>query len=161
MFLFERRFVQQKPRLEIIGAVENHVAAVAQPEDVARFNVGDDRLDFDRAVDLSQFLRRRHGFGECRGDIGLVVQHLPLQIVQLQEIAIDDSQLADTGPRKGVGNHTSQRAAAADERTAGSQSTLPFFAYGRISHLPGITGEGIHFASRFQIIFRAVPQIEW
>ena len=43
-----RRVVDEKPRLEIVGPVEDHVDAVAKPLDVRRIDVGHDRLDCRR-----------------------------------------------------------------------------------------------------------------
>ena len=47
-----------------------------------------------------------------------VVQHLPLQIVELEKIAIDDAHESDAGPHERFGDHRAQRAAAADEGAA-------------------------------------------
>ena len=44
-------------------------------------------------------------FWQSGRNIVLVVKHLPLQVVQLQKIAIDNSQLADARAGQRVGNH--------------------------------------------------------
>ena len=56
--------------------------------------------------------------GRRVGDVGLVEEHLPLQIAQLDEITVDDPQSADAGPDQRVGQHGPQRPAAEQDRAA-------------------------------------------
>jgi len=81
--------IEQEARFEIIGAVEDDVAAGGEREDIARRDIGDDRLDFNRTIDLPQLFGSGHGFRQRGGNVGFVVEHLPLQIVELEEVAID------------------------------------------------------------------------
>ncbi len=82
--------VEQHAGFEIVGAVEDHVDALGQIHDVGVIDVGDQRLDRDLRVDFSQLGRRGNGLGQAGCDVVLVEQHLPLQVVDFQKVAIDD-----------------------------------------------------------------------
>ena len=93
-------------------------------------DVGDDRLDGDGRVDEAQLVGGGDGFGERGGDVLFVVEELPLEIVELDEVAIDDADEADAGADESAGDDGAEGAAAADERAAGGESLLPCFAEG-------------------------------
>ena len=73
--------------------------------DVGRGHVGDERADLDLRVDSRD--------GPCRGDglrrpgsgVGLVEQQLPLEIAQLDEVAVDDRDVAHAGPGQEIHRH--------------------------------------------------------
>ena len=60
------------------------------------------RFDLDVTVDRLQSLLRGDRFGQSRGDIRFVIQHLPLQVVQFQKIPIDNPQPAHSGASERV-----------------------------------------------------------
>ena len=132
------RVVEQEPRLEIVGAIDQAIDAVQQPLDVRVIDIGDDRFDFDLGIDLRQPILGRDRLGQAGGHVVLVVEHLPLQVVQLQEVAIDDPQLADAGPGQRVGDHRAERPAADDQRPRSQQLLLPRATERRKPHLAGI-----------------------
>ena len=80
-------------------------------------------------------------FGQFVGQILLVEQRLPLQIAQLQKIAIDDSQPPDAGPNQQIGHMRSERSAAAQQGRAGGEPLLPFDAQRREAHLALVAGQ--------------------
>ena len=104
-------------------------------------DVGHDRLDLDLRVDRRSLLAAAMALGRSAATSCFVEQHLPLQVVELEKIAIDDPQLADAGAGQRVGEHRPQRPAAADERPAGQQAPLPLFAERREANLPHVAVE--------------------
>ena len=60
--------------------------------DVGVVDVGNDGLDGDGGVDPGQLAAGGLGLGQVVGDVLLVEQRLPLQVVQLDEVAVDDPQ---------------------------------------------------------------------
>ena len=61
--------------------------------------IGGVRLDANGGVEARDLARRGDGLGQRLGGIGFVEEHLTLQIAGFDVIAIDDTQIADTGPR--------------------------------------------------------------
>ena len=59
--------------------------------------------DVDRRVDCCQLARRGLGFGQVGGDVVLVEEDLTLQVVRLDEIAVDEPQMADAAAYQRVG----------------------------------------------------------
>ena len=136
-----RRVVDQEPRLEIVGPVEDHVDAIAKPFDVRRIDVGHHRLDGHGGIDPSQFFGRGHGLRQAGLGVGLVEQRLPLKITQLDEVAVDDSQRSHAGPDQDIGDCAAQRPAAAQQRPRPGQPPLSFLAQRRETHLAGVAGK--------------------
>ena len=66
---------------------------------------------------------------------------MPLQVVELDKVAIDETDMAHARTDKCVGDYGAQRPAAADERAGGKQSLLAFFAQGREAHLTVVASQ--------------------
>ena len=47
--------------------------------------------------------------GRLLGDVVLVEEDLPLQVARLDEVAVDDADVADAGADQGVGQHGAER----------------------------------------------------
>src|SRR5262249_4609183 len=109
-----RGVVDQVADLEIVGAVEDQISILHQLDDVGAIDVGDDRLDSDLGVDLPQLASRGLRLGQVRRHVGFIKQYLALEVMRLDEIAVDDAQVTDTGPYQGVGQHGAQSAAATE-----------------------------------------------
>ena len=109
------RVVEQKPRLEIVRAVDEHVHARAQPLDVSRVDVGDDRLDGDLGIGRAEFFGRGDRLGKALAGVALVEEDLALEVGPLDDVAIDDSHAADAGADEGIGRRAAQCPAAADQ----------------------------------------------
>ncbi len=78
-------------------------------------HVGHDRLDLDGRVDAPQLLSRRDRFRHRAGHVRFVEQELPLQIVQLDEVAVDDPHEADARADEHLRDHRAERPATADQ----------------------------------------------
>src|SRR5208282_2238338 len=100
-------------------------------------------LDLDRAVDQPELPRRGLCLGEIVPDVLLVEEDLPLQVVGLDEITVDDSQAAHSGPRQVVGQHGPERTAAAERDLAREQGTLAGLAQGGETDLSRVTLERV------------------
>ena len=79
----------------------------------------------DRAVDRPELPRGGLGLGQVVGDVFLVEQDLPLQVVGLDEVAVDDPEVAHAGPRQVVGQHGPECTAAAERDPARQQGRWP------------------------------------
>ena len=117
-----RRVVDQVAGLEVVGAVEDQVGVADQVEDVGVVDVGDDRLDRRSAVDLPELPRGGLGLGQVVGDVLLVEEDLALEVVGLDEVAVDDPEMADAGAGQVVGQHGPERPAAAERDPARHQA---------------------------------------
>ena len=95
----------------------------------------------DRAVDRPELARGRLGLGQVLGDVVLVEKDLPLQVVGLDEVAVDDAERADAGPGEVVGQHGAERTAAAERDPALHECTLAGLAELRETDLPAVTIE--------------------
>jgi hypothetical protein len=150
----DRRIVDQKPCLEIVRAVDDHVHAIAELLDVRVIDVGHDRLDRDQGVCLAQLFGRRDRLGQLSGDIGFVEQQLPLEVVGLDEIPVDDPHpthppphppagppVAHPRPHQQAGQHVAQRPAATHQGLALAQPPLALLAQRRVAHLADVAIE--------------------
>ena len=73
--------------------------------------------------------------GRLSRDVLLVEEDLPLEVVGLDEVAVDDPEVADAGAGEVVGQHGPERAAAAERDPAVQQGALAGFAQGREADL--------------------------
>ena len=81
-----------------------------------------------RRVDGAELAGGGLGLGQVLGHVVLVEQHLPLQVAGLDEVAVDEAQMADAGADQGVGQHGAQGAAAAQGHVAVEQLALALLA---------------------------------
>src|SRR5205823_3278589 len=82
------------------------------------------------------------GLGQIGRDVALVEEHLALKVTRLDEVAVDEAQVADAGADEDVGQHGAQRAAAAQGDVGVAQALLPFFADAVKAHLPAVAFQG-------------------
>ena len=133
--------VEQEAGLEVVRAVHGQVGAGQQVQDVVGGDVGHDALDGDLRVDAAQLAPRGLGLGQAVGDVLLVEEPLALQVVQLDEVAVDDAQMADAAPRQVVGDHRAGRAAADQHDGRVQQPALAGLAQVGEDDLAGVAGE--------------------
>ena len=104
-------------------------------------DVGDDRLDVHAGIDRGQLAGGGFRLGQVLCHVVFVEEHLPLQVVRFDEVAIDQAQMADAGPHQRVGQHGAERSAAAQGDVAISELLLPGFAHAVEAHLPAVAIE--------------------
>ena len=139
--VFNREIVGQVPRLEVIQAVDENVNAGCVSSDVAVVEIVDDRRHSHLGIDARDPAPGGFGLRHRVGDILLVEQYLPLQVRELNNIAIRDHQVADAGARKKLGSHTAERAAPKYQRCRTAQSLLPHFPETGKQRLAVVAGE--------------------
>ena len=109
-----------------------------------------------------QLARGGLGLGQVVGDVVLVEQHLPLEVVRLDEVAVDDADEADAGADQVVGQHGAERTAAAQRDAAVEQLLLARFADAGETHLPAVSFEGGVFAhGSFELSFGSGNSMVW
>src|SRR5207245_8295082 len=98
--------------------------------------------DKHRRINGAQLAGGGLRLGLVLGHVVLVEEHLPLEVVRLDEVAVHDADVADAGAYQDVGQDGAQRAAAAERDVAGEQPALARFANAVEAHLPAVAVEG-------------------
>jgi len=111
---FHSDIVDQEASFEIIGAVEEQIDSIEKRLGVARAEIGDDAFDGNGRIDRAQLALGGDGLGEDVEGVGLVEQDLSLQVRRLNEIAVDDFDIADAGANEKIGSGGSDSATAND-----------------------------------------------
>ena len=137
--VLDARIVDEEARLEIVRPVKHEVRARDQLFDILCVDIGHDALDLDRRVDAAQFLRGGNRLGHPARDIVFVEEHLALQVVQFDKVAVGDHQRANAGARERIRQHGAIRAAADNHNTRGEQFFLARRAELGENNLPNIT----------------------
>ena len=101
----------------------------------------------DRAVDLPELPRGGLGLGQVVGDVLLVEEDLALEVVRLDEVAVDDPDVADARADQVVGQHGPERPAAADRDPAGHQLALAGLAQRGEADLAAVAVERVDGAA--------------
>ncbi len=113
---FHGDIVDQEASFEIIGAVEEQIDSIEQCIGVAGAEIGDDAFDGNGRIDRAQLTFCGDSFGEDVEGVGLVKEDLALQVRRLNEIAVDDFDIADAGANEKIGSGGSDSATANDGR---------------------------------------------
>src|SRR5207249_6979389 len=127
--------VDQEASFEIVGAIEEQIDSIEKRLGVARAEIGDDTFDGHRRIDGAKLAFGGDSLGKDVESVGLVEQGLALQVRGLNEIAIDDFDVANAGANEKIGSGGSDCAASNDARPCGEQALLPFRASPREKHL--------------------------
>ena len=121
--VFHGDVVEEISRGDVVGAVDDEVD-VGEGFDVCGVGVGNDGVDLDLVIDLLQTPGGGDGFGDLLGGVALVEEDLALEIGQLDEVAIDDSQETDAGAGEELGSDGAERAAADEEQARFCEAIL-------------------------------------
>jgi hypothetical protein len=127
--------VHEKSNGEVIGAVDDDIDPGRKFRDVTIRDIGNNRFDLDLGIDTAEFVRSCNRLGQTASDVLFVVQHLPLEIVEFEKIAIDDADQADARAHQRFRNHGAKGATAANESTPFAQLPLAFCPKGDESRL--------------------------
>ncbi len=130
--------VDEVAGLEVVGGVEDELGAGQQRVDVVRDEVGDVGVDLDIGVEAGDLAAGGLGFGGGGGGIGLVEEHLALQVALFDEIAVDEDEGADAGAGEQGGGSGAGGSAADDSDGGGGEALLAGFADGCEEHLTGV-----------------------
>ena len=136
--LLDAGVVQKETRLEAVEPVDDEVDSVEQLADVARAHVDDDGLHGDVRVDAGEASRRRDGLREALADVRLLEERLPLEVRELDDVAVDDPQESDARPGEEARRLGPQAAAAGDEDPGRPDPGLAGLADGAEEDLAGV-----------------------
>ena len=78
---FDCLLIQYKAAGKIVSTVEQQIAVTEEISKISRIESFAERFDADLGIDAREFVGRRNGFAAA--DVGLVEQHLPLQVRKL------------------------------------------------------------------------------
>jgi hypothetical protein len=131
--------IQQKPSLEVIGAVENQWKPGEQFPSIPGSDIGDDPLHAHVGVDGSEAPFGGDGLRQGFARIRFLKERLALQVRQFHEIPVDNPQPSDTRSNKEIGNHGPKRAAAHQDSTRPQKLLLASLAEARKKNLSGIS----------------------
>ena len=91
------RIIHKEARFEVVGSIENHIEASEQIASILRIQIGDDGLDGEIRMYGPEAALGGDGFWQRVARVGLLEERLPLQIRCFDEIAVDNSEPADSG----------------------------------------------------------------
>jgi len=145
------KIVDEKTRLEIVGAIENEIEAGEQVRGVARTEVGDDAFHGNTGIDGAEPAFGGNGFGEGGEGVGFVKEGLALKIRGLDKIAIDNTQLSDAGAHQEICGGGAYRAASDNDSAGGEQPPLAILANPGEENLARVffVRRGVHFVVAF------------
>ncbi len=123
--MFETGIVEQIARLEIVRAVHHQRRSFDEPLNIFGVDIGHDAFHLDVGVHSSQLPFGGDGFGQIVGQILLIKEQLPLEVVQFDKIPIHHRQMAHARPGQVVGNDRPGRPAADDGHPGGQEFLLP------------------------------------
>ena len=130
------RIVDEIPRREVVGAVEDDVIVAEDLERVLRGQRGLVAVDLERRIERREAVLRR---GELRAaDVTRAVQDLTLQVAGVDVVEIDDAERTQAGSGEIERRRGSEPARADAEHAAGLQLALPFDADLRQDQVPAV-----------------------
>ncbi len=110
----------------------------SKSSNVVRREVGDVGFDFDFGVEGANLAGGSDGLGQRLGGVGLVEEHLALQVAGLDVVAVDDAQVADSGAREQGSEGRAGGSAADDGDAGGGQALLAVGSDGWKEDLAGV-----------------------
>lgn len=122
--------VDEVTGLKVISSVEDELGIVAEGGDVGGIGVGDDGVDVDVAVDAAELAGCGDRLGELVRDVLFVEEDLALEVAELDEVAVDETEVADPGADEDVGEDGSEGAGADDGDACRAEASLAVVADG-------------------------------
>jgi hypothetical protein len=92
------RIVGEVSRREVVRPIDDHVVRREDPHRGLRVQVLVDRVHLDIRVEVAKCLRRRFDLGSA--DVVVPVEQLALQVGGIDDIEVDDADLADARGRQ-------------------------------------------------------------
>jgi hypothetical protein len=130
--------VDEVTGFEVVGAVEDEVG-VEEIGGVGGDEVGDGRGDVDGGVDAGEVETGGFGFGEGGAGVVFVEEHLALEVGGLDEVAVDEGEMAYAGAGEKAGCGCSGCADADDGDVGAAEELLAGLADGGEEDLAGVT----------------------
>ena len=148
----DRKIIEQISCFEVVEPINDEVAAFRHFHDVRGIDVIDDCFDSDIRVDAQQSISRSDRFRSAGLCVLFVVEHLPLQIREFNDITINKSQSSNSRSGKQVCRSGSQRSAPDDQHHRLGEALLSLFSEFRDTglsvvssrvHCTSVTGGGM------------------
>jgi len=114
---FDGNIVDQETSFEIVSAVQEQIDAIEKCFRVAGAEIGHDPFDGHGRIDGAKLTLRGDGLWEDVESVGFIEERLPLQVGGLNEIAIDDPEVADAGANEEIGCGSADGTAADNGRS--------------------------------------------
>ena len=95
--LLDGEVVDEVAGFEVVGGVEDEVGGAEEIVDVGGDEVGDVGGDLDGGVGGEELAAGGFGFGEGVGGVLFVEEDLALEVGGLDEVAVDEGEVADAG----------------------------------------------------------------
>ena len=127
--------IDEKTSFEIVGTIQDEVETGEEFFNVAGVYISDQAFNSDAAIDGAEFALRCDSLGKSGAGVVFVEQSLPLQIGWLDEITVNDPDLADSGAHEETGGRRADGAATHDDRAGAKQALLPVFTDPGEKHL--------------------------
>lgn len=86
---FERKVIDQKPRLKVIRCIDEYIRPLSQRMDGLWLDIDRETLDRDLRIKLGDPTRCRLDLCQAKPRVLLTVQGLPLEIAEFNTIAVD------------------------------------------------------------------------
>src|SRR5262249_34259609 len=141
----------------VVHPVKDQIDTPSKRQYVRVIDIGNDRIESYAAVDFCQFSPGGNRFGERIRNILLIIENLPLEIAQLDEITVNQPQKTDARPlarpdarpHPAIRHRTSQGAATTQQPASPADPLLPFPADALEEHLAAVTFDvGKHGSGR-------------
>ena len=129
--------VDEVAGFEVVGAVEDEVGG-EEGGGVGWDEVGDGCVDADAGVDAGEVAAGGFGLGEGGAGIVFVEEHLALEVGGLDEVAVDEGEVADAGAGQQAGGGGSGGTDADDGDVGAGEEVLAGLADGGEEDLAGV-----------------------
>ena len=136
--MLESGIVYQVAGLQIVQPIYDQVHTLCEPLDVGVVDVLDDPLYLDGRVHPSEVSFRCQGLGDLLPHVVLIEQHLPLEVVVLDEVSVHYPNVSHTRAYKLRCGDRAQSPAACHEDCALLEPFLPRFSNNWQGSLPRI-----------------------
>ena len=130
------RVVHEIARREIVGAVEDHVVRLEQPQRVLRAQRLVVGLDVHVRIERVQAILRRRQLRAA--DVRRAVNDLPLQVAEVDDVEVDDADGADAGGGEIHRRRRAEAAGADAQHLRRLQLALPLDADLRHDQVPAV-----------------------
>jgi len=130
--------VDEVAGLEVVGGVEDEVAAAEQFGDVCRDKVGDAGMDGDGGVEEGDLAAGGFGLGQRGCGVGLVEEDLTLKVGGFDEVAVDEGEGANAGTGEERGGRGTSGSAANDGDMSSAEALLTELADAGKEDLAGV-----------------------
>ena len=123
--MFDTGIVDEKTCLKVVRTIQNQVHVADHPLNVIRVDVGHDGFHFHLRVHLPQLFGSGDRLGQVPGDVLLVEENLPLQVVHFDVITVYDPDPAYSGSHQPAGDDRPQGSTTDDLHRRHQESFLP------------------------------------